>query len=70
VAILARECGLMLELSDVPVESLVPEPLRALKDPSEYMARLPEFDTDMGVGTGYWVLSRWLGGPLGWLAGG
>lgn len=26
--ILARECGLKLELSDTPVQSLVPEPLR------------------------------------------
>ncbi len=47
VAILARECGLGLELSDIPVESLVPEPLRQVAASSEYMARLPEFDKDM-----------------------
>jgi len=28
VIILARESGLKLELSDIPVENLVPEPLR------------------------------------------
>lgn len=28
VIILARESGLKLELSDIPVQSLVPEPLR------------------------------------------
>jgi len=47
VAILARECGLMVEMSDIPVESLVPEPLRAVKSSEEYMSRLPEFDKDM-----------------------
>jgi len=49
VAILARECGLQLELSDIPVESLVPEPLRAIPDSATYMARLPEFDGDMAA---------------------
>lgn len=47
VAILARECGLMLELEDIPVESLVPEPLRAVQSAEEYMKRLPDFDADM-----------------------
>uniref|UniRef100_A0A383V4M3 ACT domain-containing protein n=1 Tax=Tetradesmus obliquus TaxID=3088 RepID=A0A383V4M3_TETOB len=49
VAILARECGLMLELDDIPVESLVPEPLRSCKTAEEYMSRLPEFDADMAA---------------------
>jgi hypothetical protein len=40
---------MMLELDDIPVESLVPEPLRAVKGGEEYMARLPEFDKDMEV---------------------
>ncbi|RWW48928.1 hypothetical protein BHE74_00044986 [Ensete ventricosum] len=31
VIILARESGLKLELSDIPVQSLVPEPLRVLR---------------------------------------
>lgn len=48
VTILARECGLDLELSDIPVESLVPEPLRAVASSADYMARLPDFDADMG----------------------
>lgn len=47
VAILARESGLNVELSDIPVESLVPEPLRDIKSSDEYMKRLPEFDGDM-----------------------
>ncbi|PNW69854.1 hypothetical protein CHLRE_18g749447v5 [Chlamydomonas reinhardtii] len=47
VAILARECGLMLELDSIPVQSLVPEPLRAVASSADYMARLPEFDADM-----------------------
>lgn len=32
VIILARESGLKLELSDIPVENLVPEPLRVRTD--------------------------------------
>lgn len=30
VIILARECGLQLELNDIKVKSLVPEPLQVL----------------------------------------
>jgi aspartokinase/homoserine dehydrogenase 1 len=47
VAILARECGLDVELDDIPVESLVPEPLRALPTSEAYMAALPEHDAAM-----------------------
>lgn len=42
-----REAGLALELEDVPVQSLVPEPLREVESVDEYLARLPEFDGDM-----------------------
>lgn len=48
VTILARECGMLVELADIPVESLVPEPLRALPSAAEYMQKLPDFDADMG----------------------
>ena len=37
----------MLELDSIPVQSLVPEPLRAVASSADYMARLPEFDADM-----------------------
>lgn len=47
VVILAREMGLSLELSDVVVESLVPEPLRQLPRVSDFLARLPEADEAM-----------------------
>ncbi|KAL9240243.1 hypothetical protein vseg_014487 [Gypsophila vaccaria] len=46
VIILARECGLKLELSDIPTESLVPEPLRATASAEKYMQQLPQFDQD------------------------
>jgi len=49
VAILARECGLGVELGDIPVESLVPGPLRAVASGADYMARLPEFDGEMAT---------------------
>lgn len=47
VTILARECGLDLELETVPVQSLVPEPLQTVSSAKEYIQRLPEFDSDM-----------------------
>lgn len=46
VIILARECGLKLELSDIPPESLVPEPLRATASAESFMQQLPQFDQD------------------------
>ncbi|GLT75673.1 hypothetical protein SLA2020_473780 [Shorea laevis] len=46
VIILARESGLKLELSDVPVQSLVPEPLRASACAEEFMKQLQLFDQD------------------------
>ncbi|KAM7493177.1 hypothetical protein LguiB_027786 [Lonicera macranthoides] len=47
VIILARECGLELELSDISVKSLVPEPLQASASAEEFMQKLPQFDPDM-----------------------
>ncbi|KAK3229724.1 hypothetical protein Dsin_001605 [Dipteronia sinensis] len=47
VIILARESGLKLELADLPVQSLVPEPLRACASAGEFMEKLPQFDLDL-----------------------
>ncbi|XXG48440.1 hypothetical protein AAC387_Pa02g2887 [Persea americana] len=47
VIILARESGLKLELSDIPVQSLVPEPLRLSASADEFMERLPKYDADI-----------------------
>ncbi|KAF5187434.1 Bifunctional aspartokinase/homoserine dehydrogenase protein, partial [Thalictrum thalictroides] len=47
VIILARESGLKLELSDVPVQSLVPEPLQVSSSAEQFMQQLPQFDQDM-----------------------
>ncbi|KAL5571776.1 hypothetical protein UlMin_021373 [Ulmus minor] len=47
VIILARESGLKLELSDIPVESLVPKPLEACASAEEFMQKLSEFDDDL-----------------------
>jgi bifunctional aspartokinase / homoserine dehydrogenase 1 len=47
VTILARECGMDVELDDVPVHSLVPEPLRSIGSVDEFMAKLPQFDGEM-----------------------
>ncbi|GLU16268.1 hypothetical protein SLE2022_327090 [Rubroshorea leprosula] len=46
VIILARESGLKLELSDIPIQSLVPEPLRASASAEEFMKQLQLFDQD------------------------
>ncbi|XP_061373009.1 bifunctional aspartokinase/homoserine dehydrogenase, chloroplastic-like isoform X1 [Gastrolobium bilobum] len=46
VIILARESGLKLELSNIPVESLVPEPLRVCASAQEFMQLLPKFDQE------------------------
>jgi homoserine dehydrogenase len=40
VVILARECGLEVELTDVAIESLVPKELTALKTADEYLAQV------------------------------
>lgn len=47
VIILARESGLKLELADTPVQSLVPEPLRATASADEFMQQLPQYDKDL-----------------------
>ncbi|GJP81058.1 hypothetical protein CLOP_g11238 [Closterium sp. NIES-67] len=47
VVILGRECGLRLELDQVPVQSLVPEALQHVASVDEFMQRLPEFDHEM-----------------------
>lgn len=49
VTILARECGVDVELEDVSVQSLVPEALRGCSTADEYMTRLPEFDSEMNA---------------------
>nr|QDG03173.1 aspartokinase/homoserine dehydrogenase 2 [Eleusine coracana subsp. coracana] len=46
VIILARESGLKLELSDIPVKSLVPEPLASCSSADEFMQKLPSFDQE------------------------
>ncbi|MCD7457277.1 Homoserine dehydrogenase [Datura stramonium] len=47
VIILARESGLDLELSDIPVQSLVPEPLRATASAEDFLLDLPKFDQEL-----------------------
>ena len=44
-----RECGLNVELDDIPVHSLVPEPLRDSPSPEAFMAELPQYDVDMSA---------------------
>ena len=38
---------MMVELSDVPVHSLVPEQLRSIASADEFMAALPQYDDQM-----------------------
>lgn len=40
---------MMVELADVPVESLVPEPLRDIESADDFMAALPQYDADMAA---------------------
>ncbi len=42
-----RECGIEVELDDIPVDSLVPEPLQATDSVSKFMEELPKYDADM-----------------------
>ncbi|XP_076887579.1 bifunctional aspartokinase/homoserine dehydrogenase, chloroplastic-like [Bidens hawaiensis] len=49
VIILARECGLHLELSDIPVQSLVPDPLKETASVEDFMQQLPSFDSDIAT---------------------
>ncbi|XP_057428892.1 bifunctional aspartokinase/homoserine dehydrogenase 2, chloroplastic-like isoform X2 [Lotus japonicus] len=47
VIILARESGLKLEFSDIPVENLVPEPLRVCASAQDFIQQLPKFDKEL-----------------------
>lgn len=47
VIILARESGLKLELSDIPVQSLVPEPLKEIASAEKFLEQLPQYDQDL-----------------------
>lgn len=42
VTTLARECGQLVSPEDIPTESLVPESMRSLASPQEFMSRLHE----------------------------
>ena len=49
VTILARECGLQVELAEVPVQSLVPKELRGSSTADEFMGALPQVRTGSGT---------------------
>ena len=53
VTILAREAGLDVELSQVPIKSLVPEPLRDVYSVDDFIDRLPFEDAELRYI--YWV---------------
>ena len=48
-AALCRECGLEVDLEDVPVHSLVPEPLREVESVAAFMQELPKYDGEMAA---------------------
>ena len=48
-AALCRECGLEVDLEDVPVHSLVPEPLREVESVTDFMQELPKYDGEMAA---------------------
>lgn len=41
VIVLARECGISIELNDLSIESLVPKELQEIDSPDEFMKLLP-----------------------------
>ena len=52
VTILARECGLQVELAEVPVQSLVPKELWGSRSADEFMEALPQVGTGSGTPEG------------------
>jgi homoserine dehydrogenase len=62
--ILARQCGLDLELGDVALEGLVPAPLRDAGSADEFLARLPEARNASGAGVAACGLLRDEAGSL------
>lgn len=65
-----RETGMDVELADVPVCSLVPEPLRGAASVDDFMARLPEFDGDiaeqLAAAEAAGECLRFVGAPPSW----
>lgn len=47
LCVACREAGLNLELSDVAVQSLVPEPLQHVESAADFMQQLPQYDADL-----------------------
>ncbi len=47
ILILAREAGVQMEMEDIELESLLPEPCRQAKSVAEFFATLTSFDADM-----------------------
>lgn len=42
VVVLARECGLDIEIKDLKLESLVPKELESISDPEVFLKELPK----------------------------